>query len=34
MELYLDSADFKEIQEASQLGYITGLTTTPTIIQR
>jgi transaldolase len=34
MELYLDSADFKEIQEAVQLGFLTGLTTTPTFMHR
>ncbi len=34
MELYLDSVDFKEIQDASSLGIITGLTTTPTFMHR
>lgn len=34
MELYLDSADLKEIKEAFQLGYLTGLTTTPTFMHR
>lgn len=34
MELYLDSADFKEIQTAFQLGFLTGLTTTPTFMHR
>ena len=34
MDLYLDSADFKEIEEAFQLGFIKGLTTTPTFMHR
>lgn len=34
MELYLDSADINEIREVSKLGFITGLTTTPTFMHR
>ena len=34
MELYLDSADVKEIKEAFQLGFLNGLTTTPTFMHR
>lgn len=34
MELYLDSADLKEIETAFQLGFLTGLTTTPTFMHR
>lgn len=34
MELYLDSADIKEIEEAFELGFLTGLTTTPTFMHR
>lgn len=34
MELYLDSANIKEIEEASKLGIISGLTTTPTFMHR
>jgi len=34
MELYLDSADLAEIEEAFQLGFLTGLTTTPTFMHR
>ena len=34
MELYLDSVNFDEIREASSLGYLTGLTTTPTFMFR
>ena len=34
MELYLDSADIKEIKEAFDLGFLTGLTTTPTFMHR
>jgi transaldolase len=34
MELYLDSADVKEIKEAFQLGFLAGLTTTPTFMHR
>lgn len=34
MELYLDSADIKEIDQAFELGYLTGLTTTPTFMHR
>jgi TalC/MipB family fructose-6-phosphate aldolase len=34
MELYLDSADIKEIKEAFTLGFLSGLTTTPTFMHR
>ncbi len=34
MELYLDSADVKEIKEAFELGFLSGLTTTPTFMHR
>lgn len=34
MELYLDSADLKEIKTAFQLGFLEGLTTTPTFMHR
>jgi len=34
MELYLDSADIKEIEEAFELGFVKGLTTTPTFMHR
>jgi transaldolase len=34
MELYLDSVDFKEIEEAVKLGTLSGLTTTPTFMHR
>ncbi len=34
MELYLDSANLKEIQEGFKLGFLDGLTTTPTFMQR
>lgn len=34
MELYLDSADINEIDEAVKLGFIHGLTTTPTFMHR
>lgn len=34
MELYLDSANLKEIEEGIQLGFLDGLTTTPTFMQR
>lgn len=34
MELYLDSADISEIREAFQLGFLAGLTTTPTFMHR
>ncbi len=34
MELYLDSVDIKEIEEAFKLGFLTGLTTTPTFMHR
>jgi len=34
MELYLDSADFNEIEQAFQLGFLSGLTTTPTFMHR
>lgn len=32
MELYLDSVNLNEIEAASRLGYLTGLTTTPTFM--
>jgi transaldolase len=34
MELYLDSVDLQEIEEAFQLGFLSGLTTTPTFMHR
>jgi transaldolase len=34
MELYLDSADLTEIRSAFKLGFLAGLTTTPTFMQR
>jgi TalC/MipB family fructose-6-phosphate aldolase len=34
MELYLDSADLAEIKEAVEIGFLTGLTTTPTFMHR
>jgi len=34
MDLYLDSVDLKEIEEAFQLGFLKGLTTTPTFMHR
>ena len=34
MELYLDSVKINEIKEANDLGYLTGLTTTPTFMFR
>ena len=34
MELYLDSANLKEIEEAFKLGILDGLTITPTFMQR
>ncbi|PID88150.1 MAG: transaldolase [Bacteroidia bacterium] len=34
MELYLDSADLNEIEQAFQLGFLNGLTTTPTFMHR
>jgi transaldolase len=34
MELYLDSANLTEIKQAFQLGFINGLTTTPTFMQK
>ncbi|MFN3403947.1 MAG: transaldolase family protein [Cytophagaceae bacterium] len=34
MELYLDSADLGEIKEAFKLGFLAGLTTTPTFMHR
>lgn len=34
MELYLDSVDFKEIEEAFKFGFLAGLTTTPTFLHR
>jgi transaldolase len=34
MELYLDSADMTEIRQAFELGFLNGLTTTPTFMHR
>jgi transaldolase len=34
MELYLDSANIKEIESAFELGFLNGLTTTPTFMHR
>jgi transaldolase len=34
MELYLDSANLKEIEEGFKLGFLDGLTTTPTFMHR
>lgn len=34
MELFLDSIKFNEVQEANDLGFVTGLTTTPTFMSR
>ena len=34
MELYLDSANLKEIEDGFKLGFLNGLTTTPTFMQR
>ncbi len=34
MELYLDSVDFKEVEEAAKWGIVAGLTTTPTFMAR
>ncbi len=34
MELYLDSADISEIKEVFKLGFLDGLTTTPTFMHR
>jgi transaldolase len=34
MDLYLDSADFREIEAAFKLGFVSGLTTTPTFMHR
>lgn len=34
MELYLDSIKVDEVREASKLGFLTGLTTTPTFMHR
>jgi len=34
MELYLDSADLQEIENAFELGFLKGLTTTPTFMHR
>ena len=34
MELYLDSADINEIKAAFELGFLAGLTTTPTFMHR
>jgi transaldolase len=34
MELYLDSANLREIEEGFKLGFLNGLTTTPTFMQK
>ena len=34
MELYLDSVDFKEVRKAVELGFLVGITTTPTFMHR
>ncbi|HBH24747.1 MAG TPA: transaldolase [Cytophagales bacterium] len=34
MELYLDSADLNEIEKAFEVGFLNGLTTTPTFMHR
>ena len=34
MDLYLDSVDFEEIEQAFALGFLTGLTTTPTFMHK
>lgn len=34
MELYLDSANLQEIEQAFELGFLTGLTTTPTFMHK
>jgi transaldolase len=34
MELSLDSVDFEEIEQAFELGFLTGLTTTPTFMHQ
>jgi TalC/MipB family fructose-6-phosphate aldolase len=34
MDLYLDSVDFNEIERAFELGFLKGLTTTPTFMHR
>ena len=34
MDLYLDSVDFQEIEQALEFGFIKGLTTTPTFMHR
>jgi transaldolase len=34
VELFLDSVDFEEIDEAIRLGILTGVTTTPTFMYR
>lgn len=34
MELYLDSANLQEIEKAFELGFLTGLTTTPTFMHK
>lgn len=34
MDLYLDSVDFNEIEQAFNLGFVKGLTTTPTFMHR
>ncbi len=34
MELYLDSVNFEEVEEAFSLGFLSGLTTTPTFMHR
>ena len=34
MELYLDSIKIEEVREANKLGFLDGLTTTPTFMHR
>jgi len=34
MELYLDSTNLEEIKQAFELGFLYGLTTTPTFMHR
>ena len=34
MDLYLDSVDFKESEQAFVFGFVKGLTTTPTFMHR
>ena len=34
MQIFLDSADIKEIDEINQLGIIDGITTNPTLISK